>query len=1295
MHLFPSLGETSLLSIGQLCDAGCTALFTANKVTIKHNNTIILQGSRSPHSQNLWNIPLSNTPQKALSMVTMPHKAAEIVQFFHAALFSPSISTLKQALKNNILPNIPGLTMESLTKYPPVSVATHKGHMDQSRANQKSTKPKSKQLGNKNHIELDQDPDFFPTVLARGTSTHNVFTNIISPEPEGQVHTDQTGRFPVPSTNGNNYVMVLYAYDANAILVAPLKSRSANNILIAYKKLHARLVKAGIRPKLQRLDNECSELLKDFLEEEEIDFQLSPPGMHRRNSAERAIRTFKNHFIAGLSSTDPKFPLGLWDYLLPQAEITLNLMRQSRLNPNLSAYTQISGVFDFNRTPLAPPGTQVLVHEKPSNRASWDPHGVDAWYIGPAMDSYRCYKTWVWRTKKTRITDTLEWFPHQVKMPTSSPLEMIVAATKDIAESLSALPLNSPFPALTVSQVQALQNLNNHFSTKEPNKVTFDPTLPAPKASTLPHHQCNIDQPLRVPNIAHPAPVLRLPPTNNPGPVLRVPLTDNPDPVLRVITQNNNITAPQTPEPIVSPTRTTTRSQQECQEPHIVSQDEDVLEAHKTNKKHQDIGTHFKFDTILDHRPSTSKGSTYDVKIQWSGKYFPTWEPIKSFTEDYQNELATTELAQYAQRNGLLNRKGFKNMQQFLPNFSGSAQTKPKKKQLTSIQCTFFHQCLAAIHPDTGKLAEYPALLKSSDGKLWEESNCEEIGRLADGYLPNIPKGTKTLHFIRFTKIPKDRKATYLRIVVADRPMKSNPRRVRWTVGGDQVEYPGDVSTKTSDMVTAKILFNSILSTDGAKFMGIDLKDFYLNADMDRPEYIRIPIKVVPQRIRDLYQLDPLIQNEHIYAEINKTMYGLPQAGKISNDKLVPILSKAGYHQSKHIPGLFKHETRPVAFALVVDDFGVKYVGKENAQHLVDTLKAADYKVTTDWDGTSFCGIKLKWDYDNKTVDLSMPGYIEKALQRFMHPTPTRPTHAPHTWLKPQYGAKTQLTADPDNTPLLDKSGIKHLQSVVGTLLFYARAIDNTMLVALGTLAAAQTKGTEATMDACTHLLNYAATHPDATIRFTKSDMILVGHSDASYLSESEARSRAGGYFYLGSNKDITNPPSNPNGPIHILSTIMNQVLASATEAEVGALFYTAQDACTLRTALIFLGHHQPATPLQTDNACAEGIANDTVKAKRSKAMDMRFYWIRDRVKQGQFLIHWKPGTVNLADYFTKHHPATHHKTMRQVYLYEENPDTTNTQSINHCEGVKILVDPTNSSNYAFSLLAHNSPDLC
>jgi hypothetical protein len=104
----------------------------------------------------------------------------------------------------------------------------------------------------------------------------------------------------------------------------------------------------------------------------------------------------------------------------------------------------------------------------------------------------------------------------------------------------------------------------------------------------------------------------------------------------------------------------------------------------------------------------------------------------------------------------------------------------------------------------------------------------------------------------------------------------------------------------------------------------------------------------------------------------------------------------------------------------------------------------------------------------------------------------------------------------------------------------------------------------------------------------------------------------------------------------------MLNVLASATEAEVGALFHNAQDGSVLRTTLIEMGRPQPATPIQTDNSCAEGIINDTVKQRRSKAIDMRFYWVRDRVRQGQFRVHWKKGADNLADYFTKHHSPQH-----------------------------------------------------
>ena len=145
-------------------------------------------------------------------------------------------------------------------------------------------------------------------------------------EPTGQIYTDQTGRFITPSSNGNNYLLVLYDYDSNAIFAQPLITCTGKAILAAYKILHTELCCAGLHLKLQCLDNECSEILKDFMTNVNVNFQLIPPGMHCRNAAERAIRTFKNHFIAGLCSVDKDFPLHLWDHLLPQALLTLNLL---------------------------------------------------------------------------------------------------------------------------------------------------------------------------------------------------------------------------------------------------------------------------------------------------------------------------------------------------------------------------------------------------------------------------------------------------------------------------------------------------------------------------------------------------------------------------------------------------------------------------------------------------------------------------------------------------------------------------------------------------------------------------------------------------------------------------------------------------------------------------------------------------------------------------------------------------------------------------------------------------------
>jgi hypothetical protein len=217
------------------------------------------------------------------------------------------------------------------------------------------------------------------------------------------------------------------------------------------------------------------------------------------------------------------------------------------------------------------------------------------------------------------------------------------------------------------------------------------------------------------------------------------------------------------------------------------------------------------------------------------------------------------------------------------------------------------------------------------------------------------------------------------------------------------------------------------------------------------------------------------------------------------------------------------------------------------------------------------------------------------------------------------------------------------------------------MLVAINTIASEQSHATENTMVAVTQLLNYCATHPDAIIRFTASDMVLKVVSDASYLTASKARSRIGGYFYLGklpANATIApspdDGPATLNGPVEVNVEIFKGVLASAAEAELGGLYSNAKKAAVLRVILDEMGHPQATTPIQTDNACAAGIANKTVKQRQSRAVNMRFYWIQDRVELGEFFVYWSRGCDNDADYFTKHHSPSHHRRMRSRYLFEK-----------------------------------------
>ena len=340
-------------------------------------------------------------------------------------------------------------------------------------------------------------------------------------------------------------------------------------------------------------------------------------------------------------------------------------------------------------------------------------------------------------------------------------------------------------------------------------------------------------------------------------------------------------------------------------------------------------------------------------------------------------------------------------------------------------------------------------------------------------------------------------------------------------------------------------------------------------------------------------------------------MYGLPQAGLLAQELLEKRLAKHGYYQSNIVPGLWEHKTRKIVFTLVVDDFGIKYVNKSDAEHLMSVLKK-DYEVTEDWNGERYIGMHLRWDYEGRKVHLAMPGYVSKALKEFQHEAPTRKQNSPYPCAQMKYGKESQLIEDAPQLPTLSKSDQKFIQKVTGKFLYLGRAVDSTLLTPLSAIASQQAAPTAKTMQNTLQLLDYVASQEDAVLTYHASDMMLAAHSDAGYHNEPGAKSRVGGHFFLSSNKEI--PPN--NGSIHNVAQILKAVMSSAAEAELGGLFINAREAVHIRNILTEMGHPQPPTPIQTDNATANGVVNNKVQPKRTKPMDMRFHWLRCRMAQ-------------------------------------------------------------------------------
>jgi hypothetical protein len=269
----------------------------------------------------------------------------------------------------------------------------------------------------------------------------------------------------------------------------------------------------------------------------------------------------------------------------------------------------------------------------------------------------------------------------------------------------------------------------------------------------------------------------------------------------------------------------------------------------------------------------------------------------------------------------------------------------------------------------------------------------------------------------KLTNIQKDIKITYGKIVCDYKPHKQEKERVPLTVGSDRLDYSGEVATSTADITTFKILINSNLSTEDAVMMMMDIKNYYLGTPLPWFENMKMLLSRFPEEIVQKNNLNVLAVDGWVYIEIRKGMYGLKQARLLANQLLQTRLAPFEYYPARHTPGLWLHKTRPTSFTLVVDDFAVKYVDKQHAEHFWNALLRT-YELATYWTATVYSGMTLKWDYKKRTCDISMPGYVSNVLNKFHHDAPTHPQHTPYRYVTPIYGAKTQY-ATKDGTPPL------------------------------------------------------------------------------------------------------------------------------------------------------------------------------------------------------------------------------------------------------------------------------------
>ena len=1223
-------------------------------------------------------VPLARSPAVAPPRLTPPDDAEddgfallaqrfestqEEVNHLQAVLGSAPKETILRAVRMGWIDKWTTLTYQQISQHMRDTPATHAGHMRELRGGIKSTKPPqvapvAPSWWSPRDV-VDDDIRSLPPAYAfvRSRKTNHV------------LYADSKYQRRVSEAGFTHEWIMVYN---NYIIVVPIIGQDGAAVADAHAQGLTHIEEAGKHhPEFTRIDNISSPALNALLVRRGLTLEYCAVGINRANRAEKAIQDFECAELSTLYTADITYPEAHWDKLTHQVQLVINHLKPWALDPSLCAWEGLHGrKYDYDAHPLTVAGASVSRQVDKKHRtvdAPWK--AVAAFYVGPAEKHYRTADILVVNRGGAYEVQQEQQFdvhlPDRFRVPRLGPVHELVAEVRKLTAALkkgpsanqSALqPILHRLQLVLDTVPQTAGNPADRNAAAAQRVPAVAPPLPpiAPAGPDLPppaaDHRAVAVQ--RVPNVGHPlAPVLAAP-----VPPVILPLPPPPAPAAPRRGARVDYKQLSTGRATARTASAVVSSEDEWRDdaPHWQRCPAAVSDMWRTPAAEQRVGS-----TTPPLRNGALAAAAV-VACATLGSLQPTYVNLTVYAPPPTcdaNAVVDALIDQARQGNwsalfvdapphAAATACGALDVPEHL--LDGSDDGPPDYDD-DDVDDVYWDarsdrgEARAALNlnPDGSKLT-FPSAKRGEHGEKWVLANDNEFRKLiAD---------TKTMHGIASASIPTDRRRdiSYYNPQVKEKykPLDIEPdgvqRRVRGTFGGDRSSYTGRKSAKTAELEAVKGLMTAAVH-EKAHLTAADIKDFYLAEPMERAEYLKIPVRLFSDAILDELALRPYIENGFIHMEVVRTMYGLPQAGLLAQIGLVKLLNANGYIEDSIIPMLFTHRTNGIIFTLVVDDFLIKWRTQESIDHLLGVLRSK-YEITSDIAASKYLGMTIEYDRARQYLRLSMPGYIAKVLQQFQHRIIT-PQQSPGVYVPPRYGSQPQEIKVDTSRPL-DAAELLELQSIVGSCLYYCRAVDYTGLQKTCQLSSEQAQATEQTLLSAHRLLGYFMAYPDNALEFRQSDMILRHISDASFMSRSKGRSVAGGLHY------VTDAAGNINGGICAVSTIIGVVVASAYEAEVAAAYINGCVASHLHNIFSALGYPQQATELLTDNQVAVGFANDTIQHSKSKSIDGRFHWIRDRVRQGQLRIGWIPGVDNIADFFTKDLPIHEHNRWMTNLVY-------------------------------------------